>query len=121
MEPKKCATAEEAVSIIESDEFIWTHSMAATPVLLLEGLYKHAKTKKNITIMQLHTEQPDTINAEELEGHIRNRCFFVGAPTRKLVQSGHADYVPIFLSEVPLLFRRGHQKVDTVLVQVFSP
>ncbi|KAA3613008.1 MAG: acetyl-CoA hydrolase/transferase family protein [Calditrichaeota bacterium] len=121
MEPKKCNTAEEAVSIIESDDFVWTHSMAATPVVLLEALYKHAMSKKNITVMQLHTEQPSTGDPNELKGHIRNRCFFVGAPTRKLVQSGHADYIPIFLSEVPLLFRRGHQKVDAVIVQVSPP
>jgi len=121
MATKVCASAEEAVSIIESGEFIWTHSMAATPVLLLEALYKHAKSKKDITIMQLHTEQPGPLDAAELEGHIRNRCFFVGAPTRKMVQAGQADYVPIFLSEVPLLFRRGHQHVDTVLVQVSPP
>jgi len=120
MDPKRCTTAKEAVSIIESGDFVWTHSMAATPVILLDALYKHARTKEKITIMQLHTEQPD-ISAEELEGHIRNRCFFVGAPTRKLVQSGQADYIPIFLSEVPLLFRRGTQKVDAVLVQVSPP
>ncbi len=120
MIPKKCSSALEAISIIDSDEFIWTHSMAATPVVLLDALYQHAKTKKNLTLMQLHTEQPD-IAAEELEGHIRNRCFFVGAPTRKMVQAGQADYIPIFLSEVPLLFRRGTQKVDTVLVQVSPP
>lgn len=117
----KCSTALEAVSSIESGEFIWTHSMAATPVALLEGLYEHAKSKKNITVMQLHTEQPAIESPEELEGHLRNRCFFVGAPTRGLVQQGYADYVPIFLSEVPLLFRRNHQKVDTVLVQASPP
>jgi acyl-CoA hydrolase len=95
--------------------------MAATPVVLLEALYEHAQSKKNITLMQLHTEQPESITPQELEGHLRNRCFFVGAPTRELVQTGYADYVPIFLSEVPLLFRRDYQKVDTVLVQVSPP
>jgi acyl-CoA hydrolase len=120
MRPKKCKSAHEAISIIQSDEFVWTHAMAATPVVLLQALYKHALSKKNITLMQLHTEQPD-IEAGELEGHLRNRCFFVGESTRKLVQSGHADYIPIFLSEVPLLFRRGTQKVDTVLVHVSPP
>lgn len=121
MPAKKYTNAVEAVSMIDSGEFVWTHSMAATPVLLLEGLYEHAMTKNDITIMQLHTEQPNTIPADKLEGHIRNRCFFVGKPTRAMVQSGQADYVPIFLSEVPVLFRRGYQKVDTVLVQVSPP
>ncbi len=115
------SSAREAVSIIDSGEYVYTHSMAATPVALLESLYEHALTKKDITVMQLHTEQPDTIDPEKLAGHLRNRCFFVGAPTRKLVQQGHADYIPIFLSEVPQLFRRRVQKVDTVLVQVSPP
>ena len=67
---KICSTAMEAVSGIESGEFIWTHSMAATPTLLLNALYEHAKTKKDITVMQLHTEQTDDIPAEELEGRV---------------------------------------------------
>jgi len=123
MTPLKVNSGLEAVSIIESGEWIYTHSMAATPVLLLDSLYKHVikNDKKDVTVMQLHTEQPGEIDAEQLEGHIRNRCFFVGSPTRKLVQAGQADYVPIFLSEVPKLFRRNYQHVDTVLVHVSPP
>lgn len=117
----KCTSPLDAVSVINSHEYIWTHSMAATPVVLLESLYYHSKTKEDITLMQLHTEQPGSVSPKDLDGHLRNRCFFVGAPTRELVQTGHADYVPIFLSEVPLLFRRDYQKVDTVLVQVSPP
>ena len=48
MSVKKFSTAAEAISVIDSDEYIWTHSMAATPVVLLESLYEHAKTKTNI-------------------------------------------------------------------------
>jgi len=121
MAVKVVRSAREAVSIIESGEYVYTHSMAATPVALIDALYEHAMDKKDITLMQLHTEQPDAIDPDKLHGHLRNRCFFVGAPTRPLVQQGHADYIPIFLSEVPQLFRRGIQKVDTVLIQVSPP
>jgi len=118
---KKCKSALEAVSIIKDGEFIWTHSMAATPVVLLEALYQHALDKKDITLMQLHTEQPHYKDMDKLEGHLRNRCYFVGAPTRGQVQAGNADYIPVFLSEVPALFRRDYQRVDTVLVQASPP
>jgi len=118
---KKCKTALEAVSIIENGEFIWTHSMAATPVVLLNALYEHALSKKDLTLMQLHTEQPHLKHNTALEGHLRNRCYFVGAPTRPLVQAGSADYIPVFLSEVPALFRRDYQRVDTVLIQASPP
>lgn len=95
--------------------------MAATPVLLLEGLAEHARSLSDVTLMQLHLEHAEPITQESLAGHLRNRCFFAGAETRALIQSGRADYVPIFLSEIPKLFRRGEQRVDTALVQVSSP
>jgi acyl-CoA hydrolase len=72
-------------------------------------------------MMQLHLEHAEAVADPELEGHLRNRCFFAGKSTRKLINEGRADYVPMFLSEIPKLFRKGHQKVDTALVQVSTP
>ena len=104
---KLCNSALEAVSAIESDEFIWSHSMAATPVLLLDALAEHAVSHTDITLMQLHLEHADKVTAPEMEGHLRHRCFFAGKETRKLINEGRADYVPMFLSEIPKLFRKG--------------
>ncbi|EED33179.1 4-hydroxybutyrate coenzyme A transferase [gamma proteobacterium NOR5-3] len=118
---KYCDSALEALSGIESGEFIWCHSMAATPVLLLDALAEHALSKQNITLMQLHLEHAEKVTAPEMLGHIRHRCFFAGRETRKLINDGRADYVPMFLSEIPKLFRKGEQRVDTVLVQVSPP
>ena len=116
-----CDSALEAVSAIESGEFIWCHSMAATPVLLLEALAEHAERRRDITLMQLHLEHAEAATHERLEGRLRHRCFFAGKETRKLINQGRADYVPIFLSEIPKLLRKGEQRVDTVLVQVSAP
>lgn len=118
---KFVTSAAEAVSAIESGEYVWSHSMAASPVLLLDALAKHAMSLTDVTLMQLHLENANAIAAEELEGHLRHRCFFAGADTRKLINEGRADYIPIFLSEIPKLFRRRRQVVDTALVQVSSP
>ena len=114
-------TALEAVSVIQSGEYIWCHSMAATPTVLLDALAQHARQLSDVTIMQLHLEHAEAIAAPELEGHLRNRCFFAGQATRELINQGRADYVPMFLSEIPKLLRRKEQRVDTVLVQVSSP
>lgn len=118
---KYCDSALEAVSAISSGEFIWCHSMAATPVLLLDALAQHVTTLENITLMQLHLEHAEQVTDEALQGHLRHRCFFAGRETRKLINQGRADYVPMFLSEIPKLFRKGEQRVDTVLVQVSPP
>ncbi|QFU23586.1 4-hydroxybutyrate CoA-transferase [Shewanella eurypsychrophilus] len=121
MAPIVCKTALEAVSIIESGETLWTHSMGATPRLLLNALAEHALTRDNLTLLQLHTECAEALSSDKLKGHLRHRCFFSGQPTRSLLQQGDADYVPIFLSEVPKLFRSGEQKIDTAIIQVSPP
>jgi acyl-CoA hydrolase len=111
----------EAVEAIGSGEFVWCHSMAATPTVLLEALAQHAASLRDITLMQLHLEHAESVAAPELEGRLRNRCFFAGKATRALINQGRADYVPMFLSEIPKLFRRREQRLDTALVQVSPP
>lgn len=118
---RRVESADQAVESIGSNEFVWCHSMAATPTRLLDALARHALSHSNITLMQLHLEHADTVTVPELDGHLRHRCFFAGKQTRELINQGRADYVPLFLSELPKLFRRREQKIDTVLVQVSSP
>ncbi|MEM1189809.1 MAG: acetyl-CoA hydrolase/transferase C-terminal domain-containing protein [Pseudomonadota bacterium] len=116
-----CDTALEAVSSIQSGESVWCHSMAATPGLLLEALVEHAHSCTGITLMQLHLEHVEKAAEDSLDGHLRHRCFFAGRETRRLINEGRADYVPMFLSEIPKLFRQGEQSVDAALVQVSPP
>mgnify|MGYP000182739312 FL=1 len=123
MSPRIARSPEDAVSSIKDDEAIWTHNMAATPTVLLKGLAQHALSCRNLTLLQLHTEGDGAalMVAPELQGHLRCRCYFVSAVTRKAVQRGDADYVPILLAEVPKLIRSGEQKVDTAIIQVSPP
>jgi acyl-CoA hydrolase len=116
-----CNTALEALSSIEDNEFIWTHSMAATPRVLLKALAVHAKTRQNLTLLQLHTERVDFLASPELFGHLRHRCYFSSTSTRPLMAIGEADYVPMFLSELPKLFKSGEQPIDTAIIQVSPP
>ncbi|MGL4896597.1 MAG: 4-hydroxybutyrate CoA-transferase, partial [Shewanella sp.] len=48
MKPIVCQSALDAVSLIQSGETLWTHSMGATPRVLLDALAKHALTKDNL-------------------------------------------------------------------------
>lgn len=121
MSVKVCDTALEAISAIEDNEFIWTHSMSATPRVLIDALAIHAKTRQNLTLLQLHTERSDSLAAPELFGHLRHRCYFSSTSTRPLMAAGEADYVPMFLSELPKLFRSGEQPIDTAIIQVSPP
>lgn len=117
----QCSTALQALSAIRDNEQLWCHSMAATPYLLLQALAQHSMQHHNLTLLQLHTEHSEILNQPELAGHLRQRAFFIGSATRNAVQSGLADYVPMFLSEIPKLFRSGEQPLDTALIQVSAP
>lgn len=114
-------SAQEAVRAIGSGEYVWCHSMAATPTVLLDALAQHARSLRDVTIMQLHLEHAESLADPALEGCLRNRCFFAGKSTRQLINEGRADYVPLYLSEIPKLFRRKDQPVNTALVQVSEP
>lgn len=117
----RVASAEQALAVIQDGDIIWCHSMAATPYHLLTALARVAMDKRDLTLLSLHTEHSEVLCDPALAGHLRQRVFFVGRPTRPAVNHGHADYVPMFLSEIPKLFRRGEQRIDVALVQVSPP
>jgi acyl-CoA hydrolase len=118
---KLVSSLQELMQLIQSGDRIWCHSMAATPVPLLEALALRALDLKDLTVMQLHLEHAESICTPELQGHLRNRCFFAGESTRALINSGQADYVPLFLSELPKRLRSGEERVDVALIQVSPP
>jgi acyl-CoA hydrolase len=115
------SNAVQALEILKDDDVIWCQSMAATPYKLLEGLAEVALQRRNLTLLQLHTEHSEVLCDPALQGHLRQRAFFVGASTRAAVEQGLADYVPMFLSEIPKLFRSGEQHLDAALIQVSPP
>jgi acyl-CoA hydrolase len=116
-----CSSAQEAIAQIKSGDRVWCHSMAATPYRMLEALAEYAFELENVELLQLHLEHAEAVCQPHLEGHLRNRCYFVSHSTRKLVNEGKADYVPVFLSEIPKLFRSGRQPIDVALIQVSPP
>ncbi len=115
------ATPEQALATISNGESIWSHSMAATPYSMLNALAKVALDKRDLTLLSLHTELSSALCDPALQGHLRQRVFFVGRPTRPAVNCGAADYVPAFLSEIPKMFRSGEQVIDTAIIQVSPP
>ncbi|WP_438985090.1 acetyl-CoA hydrolase/transferase family protein [Aequoribacter sp.] len=118
---KLASSAQELMQLIQSGNRVWCHSMAATPVPLLDALAQRALELQDLTVMQLHLEHAESICTPELQGHLRNRCFFAGESTRALINSGQADYVPLFLSELPKRLRSGDERVDVAMIQVSQP
>jgi len=117
----KYTTAEEAVKLIKSGDRVYVHSVAAAPQSLINAMTERAPELEDIEIVHLHTEGEAPYAKPEFSDTFHTNAFFVGANVRKAVNEGSADYMPIFLSEVPGLFRKNIMPIDMALVQVSPP
>jgi 4-hydroxybutyrate CoA-transferase len=117
----RIVSAAEAVAGITSGQQVYVHCAAAAPSVLLDALVSRAADLRDVGMIHLHTEGPGPHLAPEMEGHFRHRALFVGPNARAAVSDGRADYVPVFLSDVPDLFDRGTLPLDAVLVNATPP
>jgi acyl-CoA hydrolase len=116
----KRRTAAEAVRLIKSGDRVFTSGNAATPRPLLQALVARRDELTNVELIHLLL-LGNEFSAKELTGHFRHNAFFVGPGDRHAVNSGAADYTPIFLSEIPTLFTSGVIPLDVTLLQVSPP
>jgi 4-hydroxybutyrate CoA-transferase len=117
----RVVSAAEAVAGISSGQQVYVHCAAATPSVLIEALVARAAELEDVGMVHLHTEGPGPHLDPAMAGHFRHRALFVGPNARAAVDEGRADYVPVFLSEVPELFSRGVLPLDAVLVNATPP
>jgi acyl-CoA hydrolase len=101
-------------------DHVFIHGAAATPRKLVPALAEHGKKAnlKNVRIHHIHTEGAGEYNAPEFKGIFRSNSLFTGANCREPINSGRADFTPIFLGEIPKLFYRGIIKPDVALLHV---
>ena len=117
----RLVSAEEAVAGVRSGDRVFVHSVAAAPQVLIHALVARAPELRGVEVVHIHTEGAAPYTRPEHRASFRHRALFVGHNVREAVATGEADYVPVFLSEVPLLFRRGIIALDVALVTVSPP
>jgi acyl-CoA hydrolase len=117
----RLVTPAEAVAGIRSGNQIYLQCAAATPSVLLDALVARAPELENVSVAHLHIEGPGPHLAPEMAPHFRHRALFVGPNARQAVNEGRADFVPVFLSDVPRLFDRGLLPLDAVFVNATVP
>lgn len=117
----KYRTADEAVKIIKSGDRVFVHGISATPVQLVEAMTRRHNELKKVEVVHLHTEGPAPYADPEYKDSFFVNALFVGANVRKAINEGRGDYVPVFLSEVPNLFRHNIMPLDVALIHVSPP
>jgi acyl-CoA hydrolase len=118
---RKRTDLDGAISRLKSGQRVYVSGNAATPIPLLQALTQYKDRLRDVELVHALQLGPDPFAEPGLEEHFRRRSLFVGPADRQAVNEGRADYVPVFLHEIPKLFREGHLSIDVALVQVSPP
>ncbi len=118
---KKLTTADEAVKQIKSGDNIVVQPGCAVPLELVRAMVKRKNELENVTLYHILIVGELPYVEPGMENHFRHKAFFIGANTRKAVHEGRAEFIPIFLSELPLLFKRNIIPVDVALLNLSPP
>ncbi len=116
----KLMTAEQAVQAVKSGQRLYYSGNAATPFPLIHALTAR-RDIENVQLNHVLLIGEDPIGKAEFQGRFRHNSLFVGPADRGAINDGRADYVPVFLHQIPRLFRDGVIPLDVAIVQVSPP
>ena len=117
----KYVTAEEAVKMVKSGDRIYLQAAAAAPTLLTNALTERASELRNVEICHLHIEGEARYADPKFAESFHVNSFFIGANVRHTLTAGNGSYTPVFLSELPLLFRKKALVLNVVFIHVSPP
>jgi len=119
--PFNYVPATEALSIIESGQRVFIHGGVCTPTYLIKKLAKESDRLKNVELVSITLKGDIEIAKPEYQSSFHINSLFVSTPIRQAVAEGRADFVPVFLSDIPDLFKRNILEIDVAIVQVSPP
>lgn len=116
----RISSPEDAVAPIKSGMKVFVHGAAATPTPLLAALCKRLELE-NVFLYHLHVAG-DIPYADPIhQGRFLSISFFTGQALRKPIEEGWADFMPIFLADIPRLFTSGAVRLDAAILQLSPP
>lgn len=114
-------SAKEAVKFIKSNDRIFLHGSASTPIALMDALAGRAPELRNVELVNITTIGKSSLMDPAFAESFYFNCLFVSDNLRSAVNEGRGDYVPVFLSEISRLFEKGYLPLDVAMVQVSPP
>ncbi len=117
---KQAVSAGDVLKRVQSGMRVFVHGAAATPTPLLEALAARHDLE-NITLYHMHTNGPAPFAEPKHAGRFLSISLFTGQPVRTAIAEGRADFMPIFLSDIPCLFSSRKVQLDVALVQLSPP
>ena len=114
-------SAEEAVKIIKSNDRVYIQAAAAAPQLLINAMSDKYEELRNVEVCHLHLEGETPYANPKLINSFHVNSFFIGHNVRHTLTAGNGSYTPVFLSELPLLFKRNIVALDVAMIHVSVP
>lgn len=118
---QKLVTSDEAVKHIKSGDNVIIQPGCAVPSELVRAMVRRKDDLENVTIYHILVVGELQYLQPGMEKHFKHKAFFIGANARKAINEGRSEFIPIFLSEVPLLFKLGRITTDVALLNVSPP
>jgi acyl-CoA hydrolase len=118
---RKVVTADQALQAVRSGDHVWIHAGCNNPEELVRAMVARAPELKEVEVTHLMTFGCADYVLPRYAGSFRHRSLFTGGNAREAVNAGRADYVPVFLSEIPRLIATGDIPVDVALIHVSPP
>lgn len=114
-------TADQAAQKVRSGERVFLTGNCSTPLEFLRALLKRNEELQEVEVVQLLGFGPEEYITPDISEHIRINSLFIAPNVRRAINNGLADFTPVFLSEIPQLFRSGRLVLDVAVVQVSPP
>jgi acyl-CoA hydrolase len=121
MDSGNYTSVEEALKLVKSGDRVFLHGSAATPNYLINALQNRHRELRNVELVSVTTLGDSSFNDEAFKESFFFNSLFVSANSRAVANSQYGDYVPVFLSEIPLLFTPEFLPIDVALIQVSVP
>lgn len=119
--PIEYVSPERALSIIQPGQRVFIHGSAHTPINLLHALAREAPRLRDVELVCISVYGDLEIDKPQYEGIFHINSMFVSASIRQAIHEGRADYIPVFLSEIPELFKQQILPLDVAIVHVSVP
>lgn len=117
----KLVSADEAVKVIKSGDKLIVQPGCAAPLELIKSMVKRKDELRDVEIYHILVVGDLPYMEPGMEKHFKHKAFFIGGNTRAAINEGRAEFIPIFLSEVTMLFKRGVLQADVALIHVSPP
>lgn len=114
-------SAQEAVKVIKSNDRVYLQAAAAVPQVLVNAMTERHEELRNVEVCHLHVEGDAPYANPELRESFHVNSFFIGKNVRHTLSAGNGSYTPVFLSELPILFKRNIIDIDVALIHVSVP